>query len=85
MNKLAYDYLRVSQETRKRMITQPPELVYRYLLQMHEVQVSNFNSIKHRLSQREQDQIETLLLKSELLLLRANSEFGDLSFKFHDL
>ena len=69
MNEIAKDYLEVSQEARNRMVMLRPE--YTYLIQMHEVQSANFDRIKHTLSQREQDQIETLLLRGELLLLKA--------------
>ena len=63
-------HLKIAQENRERMIEQKlnPELVKQYLLQTAELQRTNFEIIKHSLSEIDQKQIETMLLQGELLL-----------------
>lgn len=85
-------YLEIARENRELMVKQGlhPEMLRRYLLQTHELQVRNFNIIKGTLSQRDQDQIETMLLQGELMLLKVcaaceAAKFGNLSLKLEDL
>ena len=61
---------KIAQENRERMIEQglSPEIVRKYLLRTEKLQRDNFESIRHRLSRKDQEEIETMLLQGELLL-----------------
>lgn len=62
---------RIIQENRERMLEQglKPELVTKYLLRTAELQRTNFEIIRKSLPEHEQDEIETMLLQGELLLM----------------
>ena len=63
-------HFKIAQENRERMIEQglSPEIVRKYLLRTDELQRDNFESVRHSLSRRDQEEIETMLLQGELLL-----------------